>query len=337
MTSTDATEAVHRKEDERMLRHDNGGLRTLCAFPRRNWPKLYARLVFHTSNPAAVSPGASVSMSSTASGSKSKGEAEIMADRIRTEIRAGTFVRAADKRKAAAIAPAIPESVTLAAFVPIYLERVSQVRERNKSRKIDRYMFAQIAAFILPDGSRLGDKAIGAITEDDLEAVVLDLRAKGRATSTRNQYVQLLKKRWATKKGYTDHNPTSDDSTLKRGKIAKRHRRLAPDGVDDRGRVTAPDEERRRLSVAGVRLRLIIAALETACRLGELLALTWGDVNTGGRLAAPSHSAHARARQPRADEHEPQRGEDPACRTACGDSKSRRESVGSAATPFGCG
>jgi hypothetical protein len=45
---------------------------------------------------------------------------------------------------------------------------VSEVRERNKSWKNDKFMFAQVAAFTLPDGSRLGDKPLGAITEDDL-------------------------------------------------------------------------------------------------------------------------------------------------------------------------
>jgi hypothetical protein len=71
-------------------------------------------------------------------------------------------------------------------------ERVSQVRERNKNWKNDRSMFGQLAEFRLTDGSRLGDKALGAITEDDLEAFLVDLRTKGRAASTRNQYVQLM-------------------------------------------------------------------------------------------------------------------------------------------------
>ena len=85
-------------------------------------------------------------------------------------------------------------------------------------------MFAKIAAFILPDDSRLGDKALGAITEDDLEAVAAALRVNGRAVSTRNQYVQLLKKsfRWAAKKGYISRNPISDESALTRGKITQR-------------------------------------------------------------------------------------------------------------------
>ena len=93
---------------------------------------------------------------------------------------------------------------------------------------------------------------------------------------TRNQYVRLLKKsfRWAAKKGHIARSPITDESALSRGKIAQRHRRFTPDIVNEHGRLTEPREEPRLLAAAGVRLQwLIIAALETACRLGELLAL----------------------------------------------------------------
>ena len=59
---------------------------------------------------------------------------------------------------------------------------------------------------------------------------------------------------------------------------------MAPDVVNERGRMTTPGEERRLLDVGGPRLqRLIIAALDTACRRGELLALRWADVNLHGK------------------------------------------------------
>jgi integrase len=45
-----------------------------------------------------------------------------------------------------------------------------------------------------------------------------------------------------------------------------------------------PGEEERRLASAGPHLqRLIIAALETCCRQGELLSLQWRDVSLGRR------------------------------------------------------
>jgi integrase len=81
--------------------------------------------------------------------------------------------------------------------------------------------------------------------------------------------------RWAAKKGYTPRSPISDGSMLRRKKVAQRRRRLRPDEesqlLEAAGRVTCG---------ASLRLQwLIIAALETGARVGELLALQWTDVN----------------------------------------------------------
>jgi integrase len=74
------------------------------------------------------------------------------------------------------------------------------------------------------------------------------------------------------KKGDLARNPTSDSEALKREQHAKRDRRL-----DD-------GEEAKLLEHAGTHLqRLIIGALETGCRKGELLSLTWRDVNLDRR------------------------------------------------------
>lgn len=78
--------------------------------------------------------------------------------------------------------------------------------------------------------------------------------------------------RWASRKGYLAKSPITDESALKRSKVAQRRRRLLP------------AEEQPLLAVAGVRLQwLIIAALETGCRAGELLALQWADVTMDNR------------------------------------------------------
>jgi integrase len=116
-----------------------------------------------------------------------------------------------------------------------------------------------------------------AITEDELEAFYAALHASGLAASTRNHYVQLLKAmfRWATKKGYLARNPISDDSALKRSKMAQRRRRLSPD--EEQAVLEAAGALTRG---AGLRLQwLIIAAIESGARLGELLAVRWSDVN----------------------------------------------------------
>ena len=69
------------------------------------------------------------------------------------------------------------------------------------------------------------------------------------------------------RKGYLASPWILPGSDLKREKHAKRDRRLLP------------DEEHRLLAQAGPRLyRLIAAALEMGCRLGELLSLQWQDV-----------------------------------------------------------
>jgi integrase/recombinase XerD len=265
-----------------LKRKNNGGIRKICSCARRNWPKCPHDWHFNFKPRGGRGWRFSLDVE-LGRRLKDKDEAKKEAERIRTEIREGRFVRASDRLKAAAAA-AVPQpaAMTLDKFAATYVERVSQIRERNKSWTNDRYMFVRIGDFTVQDGLRLGDRALTAITEDDLEAFVADLRAKGRAASTRNQYVQLLKAsfRWATKKGHLTRNPISDDSALRRAKIAQRNRRLAPDVVDKDGKLKEAGEERRLLAAASPRLQnLIIAGLETCCRRGELLSLQWRDVD----------------------------------------------------------
>ena len=165
--------------------------------------------------------------------------------------------------------PAKAEDITLERFAERYVERVSKVRERNKGWRQDEYMTQALSAFEI-DGRRLGDTPLAAVTGDALELFMQHLRAKGRAASTRNHYVQLITSmfKWATKKGYLSRNPITEDTDIKRSKIARRHRRLEG------------DEEERLIASACPRLqRLIVAAIETGCRVGELLSLIWADVS----------------------------------------------------------
>ena len=112
--------------------------------------------------------------------------------------------------------------------------------------------------------------SVDSVTEDDCEVFLTSLRERQLAASTRNKYLQLLKamSAWGVRKGYLARHWILPGSDLKREMHTKRDRRLAP------------DEEGTILAQAAPRLyRLIVAALETGCRLGELLALWWRDVD----------------------------------------------------------
>ena len=126
------------------------------------------------------------------------------------------------------------------------------------------------------------------MTEDELEACVAAQRTAGRAASTLNHTVQVMKAafRWAVRKGYLSRSPITDGSALKRSKMAKRTRRVSP------------AEEAALRSVASPRLeRLIVGAVETGMRLGELRALTWGDIaltDTSGVITVRAETAKDR-------------------------------------------
>jgi integrase len=263
-------------------RHKNKGLRKLCDCARRNWSKCPDAWYFNFKPRGGRAYQFSLD-AELGYHIKTKEEAEAIADRLRGEIRAGTFVRASERRQAAAVPAVTADAVTLEVFSDKYLTH--KVKPSGKATWTnDQHMLAQLAEFQRADGSRLGDAGLGTITEDDLEAFHASLRAKGRAASTLNQYVQVLKDafRWATKKGYLTRNPITEDAALKRSKIAQRSRRLVADVYDKDGKLKTPGEERRLLEATtknpGMQ-RLIIAALETGARRGELLALQWAQVD----------------------------------------------------------
>jgi integrase len=161
-------------------------------------------------------------------------------------------------------------TVTFETFARLFIERYSKDRGKASWRD-DEYMIKQLVSFKVLDHNRLGDRPIQAVTEDDLEAFVKHLVTLGRSPSTRNHYVQLIRalSRWAVRKGYRTAPLVHDDSdVIRRRKETQRHRRLNP------------GEEDQLLQAAGSHLQaVIVAALETCCREGELLSLQWADVS----------------------------------------------------------
>ena len=238
-------------------RHDNHGLPKVCGCARRAWAKCPHPWHFNfkwNGTPYRFSLDRELGQPI-----RGKTEAQTAADNLRIAIRAGTFRQQPAQ-------PTTPGALTLEAFTEIFLERYSKVREKRSYRN-DASFVKQICAFSL-DGHRWGSMRIAAVTEDQVEAFLTDLRAKGKSASAHNQYVWILKAMfaWAVRKGYLERSPIGPD--IQRKKTIARNRRLQ-DG-----------EESALLAAAHQRLqRLIIAALETACRQGELLSLQWADVN----------------------------------------------------------
>jgi integrase len=194
----------------------------------------------------------------------SRTDADKHVNRIRTEMDAGTF------RKDSVASPVSSGGVTLDQVITPFIERI--YKKRNVESWQDAASRLQRLSGFLVNDRRLGDWAMAAITEDVLEAFFESL--SGLAAGTRTKYSQLLKRifLWAKRKGYIADSPISDESMIKGEKGAERRRRVYP------------DEEELLLAAAPRRLQsLIIAALESLCRLGELLALKWHDVHLENR------------------------------------------------------
>jgi integrase len=249
--------------------HGNG-VRKVCRHGWRQWPKCACAWYF-SYKPRGGGPRYRFSLDlELGRHVESKTEAEQIATDIRSAINAGTF-----RQTAGVTAPpsveAVAAVITLDQFAPIYIERAAKASGKRTWAN-DAGVLARFRESLGVDGRQLGDWSLSAITEDTIEVFFASLA--GFAASTRNQYVQVLKAsfRWAARKGFLAKSPITDESALKRSKVAQQRRRLLP------------AEEQPLLAVAGVRLQwLIIAALETGCRAGELLALQRADVTMDKR------------------------------------------------------
>jgi integrase len=244
--------------------HTNVGLRKVCKCPRRSWAKCrhgwYFNLkwkdtVYRFSLDREVGHRLAT-----------KGEAQSEADRIRREIRSGTFRQTAT----AAPSPATPEDVTFDAFAATYLTQHVTQKRQKKSARSDASMLRRLSAFVVPGTTdRIGARAVGTLVDDDFTMFLSDLATRRAANSTHNHYLQVVRSmgRWGVKSNRLVRSWLAD-ADVRRRKCAERHRRLQP------------GEEAALLAAAPPHLqRLIIAALESCCRLGELLNIRWADVD----------------------------------------------------------
>ena len=246
-----------------MTRHRHDGLRKICGCPRRQWAKCahpwhfnfkWHRTHYRFSLDREL--GRPI---------PSKTEARTEADRLRAAIRDGTF---------RPIVPAL-QSLTLGQLTEVYFDRY-MTTHRPASLQNEQYSRDTILRTVLPppDGGALAfsDWPVVAITADTLERFKEVRLAAGKSRGTSiNRNLTLLRAmfNWAILKGYLQATP------FKRGTVTVVH--LFDEFA--RERRLEPGEEDRLLAACKPHLRGVVeAALETACRLGELLSLQWRQV-----------------------------------------------------------
>jgi integrase len=268
-------------------RQRNDGLRKICRCSLRSWPRCEHPWYF--SYKPKGKPRVRVSLH------RYKGEhvalledAKTIAAELRTAVANGTYPpRVAEPIEAAPV-------VTLRIAAERWLATVPLLRGKNQGKPRagnDAHKVAALCNWTPAGGSEqpLGNYPVAAITEDLYEGFVVSLH-EGRQPATVGKFVQMIHAldRWMVKKRHLTVSALTGESAIltvaKSGR--RRRRRLVPDTVDAQGRITTEGEERRLLAVAPPSLqRLILAALETACRLGEILELRWSDVDLGhGRI-----------------------------------------------------
>lgn len=223
---------------------------------------------------------------------RSKSEAATWRDRLRGEIRAGTFN--------VAPAPAqVVTTLTLGDVCDQYLKRHVRIPTRRpQGRREMEILIAMLRRAEIPAANgatvKLEAKPIDAITKADVEAARTWRREEQKSGSVRvgakggevgiNRMLSRLRHvfSWAIAEGYLKDTP------FKRGSVAvvkletsaegARTRRLEPSMPLADGTVR-DGEEVRLLKHAGPHLRaLVVAALSTGCRLGELLSLQWWQI-----------------------------------------------------------
>ncbi len=192
---------------------------------------------------------------------QSKEHANAVLDRMKEKVRAGAFDADAENP----LAPTAPTTQTFDTFADLFIERYVKVKGLRTRDKIEWQM-----PFLK---ARFGPKALVDIRIGDVDDLVEDLKAKRRKPATINRYLALLRRmlNWAVEREYLDRTP------FRRGsqaviKLERENNR--------RSRRLAADEEKRLLNGARPTTKaLVIAALDTGMRRGELLSLRFGDVD----------------------------------------------------------
>jgi integrase len=202
-----------------------------------------------------------------------KADAEVMRDEVVRQLQTGTYERMPTPGKTAPVAAAVEGGLTFDQAVTRFATTVLDPQMASLADELGRYR--KLGAVTL-DGQRFGDLPVTAITEDQVEAVYAAVTT-GKANHTKRKYRRGLTRllRWCVTKKHLVASPITEATVLRAGTGVMRTRRVRP---EEEANLLAAAAEGR--SGAAQRLvALIIAALDLGCRLGELLALQWRDID----------------------------------------------------------
>ncbi len=242
-------------------RHQNNGLRKLCRCPRRQWSK--CGHAWHLNFKPPGGPSYRLSLDRHLGRHiDSKTEAAREAARIKADILAGRFGQ-----------PGARDEMTLRQLADTYLERYVAV-ERASTADAYRWSIGTICRTVVPHpaggGASLGDWRVTDVVTDTVERF-REVRRQQTGVVAVNRNLSALRAllNWAVRVGYLEQTP------FKRG--SETVVKLAPE--NSRSRRLNDDEEQPLLHASQPHLRsVIVAALETGMRDGEILSLQWTQV-----------------------------------------------------------
>jgi integrase len=214
----------------------------------------------------------------------------LIANTIAPAIRTGAYVSAKAARRAAVTDRApTAAGATIGDVITAFTADVinADLARSPITRRRETGYIGRLGAFV-PPGRRVALGAVPIAAPSD-KAWIADLKTFRASLATlRNntwaKYRTVLGQffRYAVDNDYRATDPIAtaakhDVKALRRGKAETRRQRITP--ADEARLLTAAATTPRDPHVARYLVALIVAALETGMRLGELLALQWGDVD----------------------------------------------------------
>jgi integrase len=200
---------------------------------------------------------------------KDRRSAERIRAKIETQLREGKFFETEQR-----------SAWTLGELAEAYLERMARLKPRSSRWRHE--MFRQVLRALGP-GLPIEEIGIGT-----LDRYVNRRRGEGKAYSTINREISVLRHalrlaaRWKSETKLTQYRLT-DWTPLREAESARKPVFLTSEEV-----ATVLEAAHARAERGGLNERqgeaVVRLALETGARLGEILAITWGDIDASGVL-----------------------------------------------------